>query len=147
MYKLGFTHIRETAEGAAHVTKAYECLIRDGKMNNIITTSCTAINELVEKYYTDMIPYMAPIVSPMTAHAMMLKEEFGPDVKVIYIGSCTARGREAVRERCRGTYVDAVLDFQERVQKRRGVFRAAFFMRVGVDMRWFGGAKNVSAPR
>lgn len=82
-------------------------------MNNIITTSCTAINELVEKYYTDMIPYMAPIVSPMTAHAMMLKKEFGPDVKVVYIGSCTARGREAVRERCRGTYVDAVLDFQE----------------------------------
>lgn len=113
LHKLGFTHIRETAEGAAYITKAYERLIRDGRMNNIITTSCTAINELVEKYYTDMIPYMAPIVSPMTAHAMMLKKEFGPDVKVVYIGSCTARGREAVRERCRGTYVDAVLDFQE----------------------------------
>ncbi len=113
LHKLGFTHIRETAEGAVHVTKAYERLIQEGKMDNIITTSCTAINELVEKYYTDMIPYMAPVVSPMTAHGMMLKEEFGPDVKVIYIGSCTARGREAVRERCRGTYVDAVLDFQE----------------------------------
>lgn len=47
----------------------------------------------------------------------------------------------------RNCCVLAVLDFQERVQKRRGVFRAAFFMRVGVDMRWFGGAKNVSAPR
>ena len=113
LHKLGFTHIRETAEGAVHVTKAYERLIQEGRMNNIITTSCTAINELVEKYYTDMIPYMAPVVSPMTAHGMMLKEEFGPDAKVIYIGSCTARGREAVRERCRGTYVDAVLDFQE----------------------------------
>lgn len=113
LHKLGFTHIRETAEGAVHVTKAYERLIQEGTMNNIITSSCTAINELVEKYYTDMIPYMAPVVSPMTAHGMMLKEEFGPDAKVIYIGSCTARGREAVRERCRGTYVDAVLDFQE----------------------------------
>jgi PAS domain S-box-containing protein len=111
--KLGFSHIRETAEGAAYVTKVYERLIQEGTMNNIITTSCTAINELVEKYYTDMIPYMAPVVSPMTAHGMMLKEEFGPDTRVIYIGSCTARGREAVRERCRGTYVDAVLDFQE----------------------------------
>lgn len=47
----------------------------------------------------------------------------------------------------RNCCVLAVLDFQERVQKRRGVFRAAFFMRVGVDMCWFGGAKNVSAPR
>lgn len=113
LHRLGFTHIRETAEGAAYVTKAYERLIGEGSMNNIITTSCTAINELVEKYYTEMIPYMAPVVSPMTAHGMMLKEEFGPDTKVIYIGSCTARGRESVRERCRGTYVDAVLDFQE----------------------------------
>ena len=97
LYKLGFTHIRETAEGAAHVTKAYERLIRDGKMNNIITTSCTAINELVEKYYTNMIPYMAPIVSPMTAHAMMLKEEFGGCQGDIHRKLHGQRGARAVR--------------------------------------------------
>ena len=113
LYKMGFDHIRETAEGATHVTKAYERLIREGTMNNIITSSCAVVNDLVERYYPDMIPYMAPVVSPMIAHGMMLKEEFGPDVKVVYIGSCTAKGREALRDRCRGSFIDAVLDFQE----------------------------------
>ena len=42
-----------------------------------------------------------------------IKEEYGPDVKVVYIGSCAARGKEALRERCHGKYVDAILDFQE----------------------------------
>lgn len=111
--RFGFTHVRETAEAATYITKAYEQLMQEGEMENIITSSCTSINELVERYYPDMIPYMAPVVSPMTAHGMMLKEEYGPDVKVVYIGSCSARGKEALRERCRGKYVDAILDFQE----------------------------------
>ena len=113
LYKFGFDHVRETAEAATYVTKAYERLIQEGKMENIITSSCTSINELVERYYPDMIPYMAPVISPMTAHGMMLKEEYGPDIKVVYIGSCSARGKEALRERCRGKYIDAILDFQE----------------------------------
>ena len=95
------------------MTKAYERLIQAGEMNNIITSSCAAINDLVERYYPDMIPYMAPVVSPMIAHGMMLKEEYGPDVRVVYIGNCTAKGRESLRDQCRGTFVDAVMDFQE----------------------------------
>lgn len=113
LYQFGFDHVRETAEAATYITRAYEKLIEEGKMENIITSSCTSINELVERYYPDMIPYMAPVISPMTAHGMMLKEEYGPDIKVVYIGSCSARGKEALRERCRGKYVDAILDFQE----------------------------------
>lgn len=113
LHKLGFAHVRETAEAATYITKFYEQLIQEGTMENIITSSCTSVNEFVERYYSDMIPYMAPVVSPMTAHGMMLKEEYGEHVKVIYIGSCAARGKEALRERCRGKYVDAILDFQE----------------------------------
>ncbi len=113
LYKLGFTHVRETAEGAAHVTRAYEALIEEGKMKNIITSACPAVNELVEKYYPEIIPMIAPVISPMIAHGQMLKEEYGPDAKVVYIGSCAAHGREArLDSRTRGV-VDAVLDFTE----------------------------------
>lgn len=111
--RFGFDHVRETAEAATYITKMYEKLIQEGEMVNIITSSCASVNELVERYYPDMIPQMAPVVSPMTAHGMMLKEEYGPDTRVVYIGSCSARGKEAVRERCRGKYIDAILDFQE----------------------------------
>ncbi len=113
LYRLGFTHVRETAEGAAYVTRAYEALIEKGQMKNIITSACPAVNELVEKYYPEIIPMMAPVVSPMTAHARMLKEEYGPDVKVVYIGSCAARGREVWTGGGDRRVVDGVLDFSE----------------------------------
>ena len=36
-------------------------------------------------YYPDMIPYMAPVVSPVIAHGKLLKEEFGSSVKIVSI--------------------------------------------------------------
>ena len=42
--KRGFAHVEETARGAAAVSRAYANLIAEGKMKNIISTSCPAIN-------------------------------------------------------------------------------------------------------
>ena len=89
--RLGFTYIRETAEGAALVTNEYRKLLEKKDMKNIITTCCPSVNLLIETYYPSLIPYMAPVVSPMTAHARMLKDEYGPDVKVVFIGPCVAK--------------------------------------------------------
>ena len=44
--KLGFTYVRETAEGAALVTEAYQKLMDEGKMKNIITTCCPSVTIL-----------------------------------------------------------------------------------------------------
>ena len=71
--KLGFFDVRETAEGAAAVTAEYAKLLEDGKMENIITTCCPSVNDLIEIYYPRLVPYMAPVVSPMVAHGRMLK--------------------------------------------------------------------------
>ena len=38
LHRLGFYQVRETAEGAAMVTKAYQVLLRDGTLENMITT-------------------------------------------------------------------------------------------------------------
>ena len=86
LMRLGFTHVRETAEGAALVTNEYRKRLEQKTMANIITTCCPSVNLLVETYYPALIPYLAPVVSPRTAHARLLKQEYGPDVKVIFIG-------------------------------------------------------------
>ena len=80
--RLGFTDVRETAEGAALVTAEYARLLSEGTMENIISTCCPSVNALIEKYYPQLIPYLAPVVSPMIAHGRMIKQEMGADTKV-----------------------------------------------------------------
>ncbi len=112
LLQLGFYDVRETSEGAALVTAEYGRLLREGAMENIITTCCPSANDLIEKYYPQLIPYMAPVVSPMIAHGMLLKKEYGNDVKVVFLGPCIAKKREAQDIRHSG-YIDAVLNFND----------------------------------
>lgn len=111
--KLGFTYVRETAEGAALVTDAYQKLIDEGQMENIITTCCPSVNDLVEKYYPELIGDMAPVVSPMIAHGMLMKKLYGDDVKLVFAGPCVAKKEEAREDERTEGYIDAVITFAE----------------------------------
>ena len=82
--RLGFYEVRETAEGAALVTREYARLLEEGKMENIITTCCPSVNDLIEKYYPSLVTMMAPVVSPMVAHGRLIKSIYGEEVKVVF---------------------------------------------------------------
>ncbi|MCI8515192.1 MAG: 4Fe-4S dicluster domain-containing protein [Lachnospiraceae bacterium] len=110
--KLGFAAVRETSEGAAFVTREYKRQIEAGGRKNLLTTCCPGAVELVEKYYPSQIGALLPVVSPMTAHARLLKEEADGPVRVVFLGPCIAKKREAADERNPGG-ADAVLTFQE----------------------------------
>ncbi len=62
LQQLGFSKVRETAEGAAMVTYEYTKLLEEGKMKNIITSCCPSVNDLIEKYYPSLISTLAPVV-------------------------------------------------------------------------------------
>lgn len=113
LLKLGFTAVRETAEGAAYVTREYNQLLSDGQMENIITTCCPSVNDLVEIYYPSLTKYMAPVVSPMIAHGKIIREEFGKDVKIVFLGPCIAKKREAESDPRTAGIIDAVINFKE----------------------------------
>jgi len=109
---LGFTHVEETAAGASFVSMEYEKLIKEKKMRNIITTACPSIVYLVEKYYPEVIEDLAPVVSPMIAHAKMMKCMYGPRIKVVFIGPCISKKEECNDLQNQGL-VDAVITFEE----------------------------------
>ena len=111
LQRLGFAEVRETSEGAAAVTAEYVKLLQEGKMENIITTCCPSVNSLIEIYYPQLIPYMAPVVSPMVAHGKMIKKE-EPEAKVVFLGPCIAKKQEALDLRHDGI-IDAVLNFND----------------------------------
>jgi len=110
--KLGFADVRETSEGAALVTEEYTRLLQEGKMENIITTCCPSVNDLIEIYYPQLVPWLAPVVSPMIAHGRLLKKEYGADTKVVFLGPCIAKKKESQDPR-HDNCIDAVLNFTE----------------------------------
>ncbi|MEE1085560.1 MAG: [Fe-Fe] hydrogenase large subunit C-terminal domain-containing protein [Schaedlerella sp.] len=116
LMKLGFSEVRETAEGAAIVTEEYKRLVREEKMENIITTCCPSVNDMIEKYYPDCSKYMAPVVSPMIAHGRYIKELYGNDCKVVFLGPCIAKKKEAVGDERVFGAVDAVMTFEELIK-------------------------------
>ncbi|NLJ30605.1 MAG: 4Fe-4S binding protein [Clostridiales bacterium] len=110
--ELGFYAVAETSMGAAYVTAEYHRLMRENQMKNIITTCCPSVNRLVEIYYPSLVDQMAPVVSPMIAHARLLKKAYGNHVRVVFAGPCIAKIDEA-RDIRHNNEVDAVITFED----------------------------------
>lgn len=113
LLKLGFSEVRETAEGAALVTQEYKRILAEGEMENMITTCCPSMNDLIEKYYPSLTKYMIPVVSPMIAHGRVIKSIHGLDTKVVFLGPCIAKKEEAIGDQRVAGAIDAILTFEE----------------------------------
>lgn len=107
--KLGFFDVEETAIGATIVKNEYERMVKDDKRDVIITSCCHSVNLLIQKYYQNMLPYLADVLSPMLAHARDIKAR-NAKAKVVFVGPCVSKKDEA--DFYEG-YVDAVLTFEE----------------------------------
>lgn len=112
LLKLGFDKVSETALGAAYVSTEFAKLVREKKMEHIITSCCPVVNDYIEKHHPDMIPYLAPVVSPMIAHGTLLHQQLGEEEKVVFIGPCIAKKAEAIDIR-HPNAIDAVLTFDD----------------------------------
>jgi iron only hydrogenase large subunit-like protein len=103
--RLGFDVVAETAEAAYYVTEQTMKAL-DRCERPAIASSCPVIVNLVERYYPHLLGHLVPVASPMVAHGRMLKEALGPDSKVVFVGPCIAKKREADREEATGA-IDA----------------------------------------
>ncbi|MGE5485280.1 MAG: [Fe-Fe] hydrogenase large subunit C-terminal domain-containing protein [Ignavibacteriales bacterium] len=105
--RLGFERVEETAYAAGSVSSEHVKAL-DGMEPPVITSSCPVVVNLVEMYYPEVMAHLAPVVSPMVAHARYLKAAI-PGAAVVFIGPCVAKKDEAERS----GDVDAVLTFAE----------------------------------
>ncbi|MBF0477969.1 MAG: 4Fe-4S binding protein [Candidatus Omnitrophica bacterium] len=119
--RLGFKYVAETAIGAYMVARETAGVVRSNTGSHICT-ACPALVNFVEKYDPKRIPLMVPVVSPMIAHAKHIKNQFGTETKVVFIGPCVAKKFEAQRQELKGI-VDCVLTFEELeiLLSRRGI--------------------------
>ena len=104
--KLGFSYSEETAVGAKAVVQKYKELLATGTFKNFITSACPAACHLIQEYFPKALPYLAPVDSPMIAHAKILRKQY-PDAKIVFIGPCIAKKKEAAESKI----IDCALTF------------------------------------
>ena len=104
--KLGFDYVTEVSFGADIVAREYENMIKANDFEGDISSDCPAIVYFIRHYHPDMVPYLAPIASPMVAMGRVMKKKHGHDLKVVFIGPCFAKKAET-------TEIDEVLTFRE----------------------------------
>jgi PAS domain S-box-containing protein len=109
---LGFTFVAETAVGAWESARESRRHIDASPGSPHIASACPAVVTWVERYHPAAARFLIPVVSPMVAHARMLKAHLGPDAAVVFVGPCVAKKAEAERPELAGA-VDCVLTFAE----------------------------------
>ena len=110
--KLGFSEVMEDSFGAELVCREYARLIKENSDKPILSSTCPAVVSYIEKHYPQLIDNLAPTASPMIAMGRVIKRQYNPQAKVVFIGPCVAKKAEAKDENVTGV-VDAVLTFAE----------------------------------
>ena len=110
--KLGFDHVHEVSFGVDIIAARYRELFEKASGKYYITSNCPAIVKIIEKYYPGLVSNLAPLVSPMVASGMIVKEIYREDTNVVYIGPCIDSKDEILQEKA-GNAIDAVLTFIE----------------------------------
>ena len=130
-YAAGFRTVHRGVLGDELVAREYLQLWSDHDWGTMIRSTCPVIVETVRAQYPELIPYLAPIATPIAAEARYLRRMYGPGSEVVYAGVCLTEG---------GADVDAAitLDDLATLLQRRGVRvdqQAPYFSRVPEERR------------
>lgn len=109
---LGFDYVHEVSFGVDLIASEYARLFLKAEGKYMITANCPSIVKLIEKFHPELVPNLAPLVSPMIATAMVVKELYKHDVATVHIGPCIDAKDEALVFKSK-KLVDEVLTFVE----------------------------------
>lgn len=110
--RIGFKMVCETSFGADLVSPVYKEYFENNDGRTIISSPCPAVYKFIEKYYEELVPDIAEVVSPMVAMGRYIKKNFGSDAQVVFIGPCVAKKSE-YKDGEVDDAIDAVLTFTE----------------------------------
>jgi diguanylate cyclase (GGDEF)-like protein len=133
-YAAGFGVVHRGILGDELVAKEYLDLWGEegwGTGGTTIRSTCPVIVETIKNQYPELIPYLAPVATPIEAEARYLKAMYGADVPIVYAGVCLTEG---------GDDVDAAITLAELegIFKKRGVRvqdQPLFFSRIPEERR------------
>ena len=108
--RLGFKEVSETAIGAQEVSIHDAKLLNEMEKGLLISSACPVIVDYIRLYKPEFAKYITPVGSPAKTHARMLKNTYGDDIAVVFIGPCIGKKNEADEE---DNLIDVSLTFEE----------------------------------
>ena len=107
---LGFAGVSETALGAQEVSIETARLLNQKDKGLLISSACPVIVKYIRLYKPELAEYIVPIASPALTHAKLLKNNFGEEIAVVFIGPCIAKKYESDTHK---ELIDYALTFEE----------------------------------
>ena len=142
-YAAGFRAVHRGVLGDELVADEYQRLLQDPGWGTMIRSTCPIVVERVRHDYPELVPYLAPVKTPLAAEAAYLREVYGTDVPIVYAGVCVLDANGDV---------DALVTYDELDQlfRARGVElgrQARYFSRIPeVRQRYVSTAGGLPLP-
>jgi len=132
-YAAGYRAVHRGVLGDELVAKQYRELLAEEGWGTLIRSTCPVIVETVRTQYPELVPYLAPVATPIAAEARYLKAMYGTATAIVYAGVCLTEG---------GPDVDAAVTFSEleAILTKRGVRveeQPLYFSRIPEERRRF----------
>lgn len=102
---MGFRIVAEVSFGADLVADRYKKLVSENK-NYYISSDCPSIVNYVKFYHPALVDNLAPVVSPMVAMSRVIRQKYGNETPIVFIGPCIAKKAES-------TEIDEAITFTE----------------------------------
>ncbi len=106
---LGFEGVSETALGAEQISVAVGAKMQH-ENKPTISSACPAVVELVKRYWPQYSDSVCDMLSPVLAHCKLLRQHFGRDIGIVFVGPCIAKKTESDQNE---HLLDVVLTFKE----------------------------------
>ena len=107
--RLGFKGVSETALGAQEVSIKTAEMLNNAEKGLFISSACPVIVNFIRKYRPEFAACVTPVGSPAMTHARMLKDKYGENISIVFIGPCIGKKNESDEYKL----FDVALTFEE----------------------------------
>lgn len=94
--QLGFAGTSETALGAQEVSANVAGMLSDNP-SLYLSSACPSAVAYIRRYLPEYAENITPVLSPVQAHAKILRNLYGSNINVVFAGPCIAKKLEADR--------------------------------------------------
>jgi iron only hydrogenase large subunit-like protein len=108
--KLGFWGVSETALGAQQVSAQAAAAMSAEPGRVLFSSACPSVVAYLQKHRPEASAMLTGLLSPLLAHCKMLRQQFGPDLGIVFIGPCIAKKLEASQH---PELLDVALTFED----------------------------------
>ena len=108
--KLGFAGVSETALGVQQVSAQAAALLKSNPTHVLASSACPTVVAFLQKHRANGAELLTGLLSPLLTHCKMLRQNFGADIGIVFIGPCIAKKLEAAQH---PELLDVVLTFED----------------------------------